>query len=185
VAVAIFRSLEDESLEDVSIRLAQQWRIGRKGLDNGVILLAFLDDRRVRLEVGYGLESRLTDALAGTIIRNEIAPRFREQRYADGIEAGLDAIYRAIAGEYRARPPSPRDDGLSGLALLAILGVIVAIAGFTLMSGMTRRGLSRGRGGYTVGPGGWYHGGGGFGSGGGGFSGSGGGFGGGGSSGSW
>src|SRR2546423_8077760 len=65
VVVAIFRSLEGQSLEDFSIRLAQQWRIGQKSLDNGVILLVFVDDRKVRLEVGYGLEPVIPDIVAG------------------------------------------------------------------------------------------------------------------------
>ncbi len=68
MVIAIFRSLEGESLEDFSIRLAERWRVGQRGLDNGVILLVFLDDRRVRLEVGYGLEPVLPDAVASRII---------------------------------------------------------------------------------------------------------------------
>src|SRR5262245_19193399 len=73
VVVAIVRSLEGESLEDYSIRLAQAWRIGQKGLDNGVIFLVFIDDRKMRLEVGYGLESALTDATASQILRQTVA----------------------------------------------------------------------------------------------------------------
>ncbi|PYO26898.1 MAG: hypothetical protein DMD86_18910, partial [Candidatus Rokuibacteriota bacterium] len=83
VVVAIFRSLEGESLEDFSIRLAQAWRVGRKGLDNGVILLVFIDDRKMRIEVGYGLEGNLTDAVSSSILRDVVAPRFREKRIAD------------------------------------------------------------------------------------------------------
>src|SRR5499427_8074555 len=80
IVVAIFRSLQGENLEDYSIRLAQAWRIGQKGLDNGVIFLVFLDDRKMRIEVGYGLEPTLTDAVSSSIIRNVVAPRFREGR---------------------------------------------------------------------------------------------------------
>ena len=68
VVVAIFRSLAGESLEDYAIRLAQAWRIGQKGLDNGVIFLVFLDDRKMRIEVGYGLEGSLTDAISSSIL---------------------------------------------------------------------------------------------------------------------
>jgi uncharacterized protein len=74
VAVAIFPSLEGENLEDFAIRLAERWRVGQKGLDNGVILLVFEKDRKVRLEVGYGLEGAIPDAVAGQIIRERIAP---------------------------------------------------------------------------------------------------------------
>ncbi|MGH7415806.1 MAG: TPM domain-containing protein, partial [Candidatus Rokuibacteriota bacterium] len=80
VVVAIFRSLQGESLEGYSIRLAQAWRIGQKGLDNGVIFLVFLDDRKMRIEVGYGLEGSLTDAISSSILRDVVAPAFREGR---------------------------------------------------------------------------------------------------------
>ena len=113
MVVAIFRSLEGESLEGYSIRLAQAWRIGQKGLDNGVIFLVFLDDRKMRIEVGYGLEGTLTDAVSSSILRDVVAPRFRAGRTADGIAAGLDAIDRAIAGT-STPPPSPDQGGRSG-----------------------------------------------------------------------
>src|SRR5262250_832854 len=100
IVVAIFRSLQGESLEDFSIRLAQAWRIGQKSLDNGVIFLVFLKDRKMRIEVGYGLEPTLTDAITSSILRNDVAPRFREGKIADGISAGVDAIEQAIAGTY-------------------------------------------------------------------------------------
>ena len=193
VVVAVFRSLDGESLEDFSIRLAQAWRVGRKGLDNGVIFLVFLDDRKMRIEVGYGLEANLTDAVSSSVLRDVVAPRFREGRIADGIGAGLDAIDQAIAGTYRA--PAPRaatagarsGDYLSLIMLLVILGGVgVAV----IPPLFFYRSASRGRGwtgrssgwGGPVG-GGW---GGGRSSGGeGGFGGGGGGFGGGGASGSW
>jgi uncharacterized protein len=88
VVVAIFRSLEGESLEDYSIRLAEQWKVGQKGLDNGVIFLVFLQDRKMRIEVGYGLEGVLTDAVSSSILSQVEAPRFREGLIAEGIGAG-------------------------------------------------------------------------------------------------
>ena len=198
IVVAIFRSLEGESLEDYSIRLAEAWRIGQKGLDNGVIFLVFLDDRKMRIEVGYGLEGSLTDAISSSILRDVVAPRFREGRIADGIAAGLDAIQRAIAGTY-VRPPSARGDrgkgdGIDiGLGQLLALGFVLFVI-FAIVQNRTQRQVTRRRG-WTGGPAGWggpFTGGGGFGGGGfggggggGGFSGGGGSFGGGGSSGSW
>jgi uncharacterized protein len=195
VVVAVFRSLEGESLEGYSIRLAQAWRIGRKGLDNGVIFLVFLDDRKMRIEVGYGLEGNLTDATASSILRDVVAPRFREGRVADGIAAGLDAIDRAIAGTY-ARPPAagPRrgrgELGWRELAALFVALVLIAILVQNRMqsAAVRRRGWTGSRAGWGGpfiggGLGGW--GGRSGGGGGGGFSGGGGGFGGGGSSGSW
>ena len=194
IVVAIFRSLQGESLEDYSIRLAQAWRIGQKSLDNGVIFLVFLDDRKTRIEVGYGLEGNLTDAISSSILRDVVAPRFREGRIADGIGAGLDAIERAIAGT-SVRPPAADRGKRAGeigarelLALAFVLFLIFAIVQSRMQTNALRRrgwtGSSRGWGGPFIGGG---FGGGGFGGGssGGGFSGGGGSFGGGGSSGSW
>ncbi len=195
VVVAIFRSLEGESLEDYSIRLAKAWRIGQKGLDNGVIFLVFLDDRKMRIEVGYGLEGSLTDAISSSILRDVVAPLFRAGRIADGIGAGLDSIDRAIAGTYQ-RPPGPnRGQPTHGFGWREVLGLVFAgLLVFALVQNRIQNAALRRRG-WTGGSAGWGGpfigggvGGGGFGGGGGGgggFSGGGGGFGGGGSSGSW
>lgn len=194
IVVAIFRSLQGENLEDYSIRLAQAWRIGRKGLDNGVIFLIFVDDKKMRLEVGYGLESRLTDALSSQILRQVVAPRFREGRIGEGIAAGLDAIEQVIAGTYKAAPEG-RPRASDGRGLMATILLFIVVAGIlsivvpALRSSHVRRqgwtGGSRGWGGPIIFPGGWSGGGGGGGGGGGDFSGGGGGFGGGGASGDW
>jgi uncharacterized protein len=197
IVVAIFRSLDGENLEDYSIRLAQAWRIGQKGLDNGVIFLVFVDDRKMRLEVGYGLEPKLTDALSSQILRQDVAPRFREGKIGDGIAAGLDAIEQVIAGTYKALPAGQAGrtgdgPGLFPIALLAIvvIGILsIVISGLRNSHLQGRRqgwtGGSRGWGGPIILPGGWSGGGGGGGGGGGDFGGGGGGFGGGGASGDW
>src|SRR5437867_9981825 len=198
IVVAIFRSLDGENLEDYSIRLAQSWRIGQKGLDNGVIFLVFVDDRKMRLEVGYGLEPKLTDALSSQILRQVVAPRFREGNIAEGIAAGLDAIEQVIAGTYKALPGgrAGRTRGGAGLFPLALLVIVVVGILSIVISGLRNSHLhgrrqgwtggSRGWGGPIIFPGGWSGGGSGGGGGGGGdFSGGGGGFGGGGASGDW
>jgi uncharacterized protein len=193
VVVAIFRSLDGESLEDFSIRLAQAWRIGRKDLDNGVIFLVFLNDRKMRIEVGYGLEPTLTDAVSSSILRDVVAPRFREGKVAEGIGAGLDAIEAAIKGTYRvpAARRAPESGSLSFTQLLLLLVVLGGI-GVAVVPSLFDRGARRnGWTGHGTGWGGPFMGGGGFGGGGrsgssgGGFSGGGGSFGGGGASGSW
>lgn len=193
VVVAVFRSLEGENLEDVSIRLAQQWRIGQKALDNGVILLVFLEDRKVRLEVGYGLEPVIPDIVAGALIRDTLAPRFREGRYAAGIEAATEAIYARISGQpvgtpapgARGRPGPTGVDPATGLLMLLIFGVF-GVAILSAMRNASRRGYTAGRGGWHSPPPIFWGGGRGWsGRGGGGFSGGGGRFGGGGASGSW
>ncbi len=191
IAVLIIPSLEGDSLEDYSIRLAEKWKIGQKGRDNGVILLIVKNDRKVRIEVGYGLEGALPDSVAGSIIRNEIGPRFRGGQFYQGIQAGIDAIIAATRGEYKARPER-RSRSMFG-AWLPFLIVFAFIIFVMLASSQARRrnyhsggsrGWSSGGGFFGGGP---FWGGGGFsgGSGGGGFSGGGGDFGGGGASGDW
>ena len=154
VVVAVFRSLRGESLEEFSVRLAQTWRIGRKGLDNGVVFVIFLDDRKMRLEVGYGLEATLTDAVAASIVRDVVAPRFREGRLADGIAAGLDAIEAAIAGTYTT--PAGRPAGrpaVPGVALVGLLLIAATALPLGLM-GLAQARRSR-RHGWTGGGRGW------------------------------
>jgi uncharacterized protein len=194
VVVAIFPSLEGESLEDYSIRLAQKWRIGQKSLDNGVILLIFVGDRKMRLEVGYGLEPVIPDIVAGALIRETLAPRFREQRYAAGIMAAADAIYARIAGEKTAPPPRPpapeRPLPTAALLLLLLIFGVLGVAILSAMRNASRRAVTAGSRGWRSHPpifpgGGWSSGGGWSGGGGGGFSGGGGSFGGGGASGNW
>jgi uncharacterized protein len=196
MVIAIFSSLEGESLEDFGIRLAEQWRIGQKSLDNGVILLVFVQERRVRMEVGYGLEPVLPDAVAAQIIRDAIGPRFREQRYAAGLEAAVDAVYARVETK---GAPAPSGRGRVSPWTLGILAVFGIIALILVRDAMSTGGRAR-RSGYTAGGrrrgwnspsvivppmwGGW-GGGRGGGGGGGGFSAGGGGFGGGGASGSW
>lgn len=99
IVVATFPSLENESLEDFSIRLAEAWKPGQKEKDNGVILIIFKDERALRIEVGYGLEGVLTDAQADLIIRQVIVPSFKRDDYDEGISQGVQAIMGAVARE--------------------------------------------------------------------------------------
>jgi uncharacterized protein len=191
MAIAIFRSLQGGNVEDFSIRLAERWRIGQKGLDNGVILVVFLEERRLRLEVGYGLEATIPDIVAGQIIRDAIGARFRENRYAAGLEAAVVAVYGRIEKGPGAAPARGARPGVSWsmLGLLAVFVIIALVLGHE--ASRSRRFVSRR--GYTTRPSGWggpvfFPGpwiGGRGGRGGGGFSGGGGRFGGGGASGSW
>jgi uncharacterized protein len=104
VAILIIPGLEGESLEDFSIRVAEAWRLGQKGRDNGALLLISMKDRAIRIEVGYGLEPTLTDARSSQIIRNEIVPRFRAGDFYGGIDAGVTGIIQTIHGAYQASP---------------------------------------------------------------------------------
>ena len=187
IAVLTIPSLQDDALESFSIRVAENWKIGKKGFDNGVILLIAQNDRKLRIEVGYGLEGVLPDAIASRIIREVIVPRFRENNFAGGVEAGVEAIMKVTSGEplpEAARKKAP-SRSFPFLAQVVLLLLFLAFYGFSTF-GLSRRATGWSTGGRRTygGWGGGGFGGGGFG-GGGGFSGGGGGFGGGGASGSW
>jgi len=102
VIVYIIPSLNGESLEETSYEIAEQNGIGQKGKNNGVLLFIVTGDKKLRIEVGYGLEGTLPDALAGQIIRKEITLYFKQGKYFEGINAGVDAIIAATKGEYIA-----------------------------------------------------------------------------------
>ena len=104
VVVETIMSLGGELLEDYSLRRAMALRIGQKGHDNGVFVLISRDDRKMRIEVGHGLEGALPDVICARIIREEMMPRFREGSYDDGVTAGVNKILAAIRGEYTAGP---------------------------------------------------------------------------------
>ena len=185
IGVLIVPSLDDEILEEYSLRVAEQWKIGQKGKDNGVLLLIAMKERKIRIESGYGMEGTLTDALSSRINRNEIAPHFREGDYDGGVKAGVTAIIQAVKGEYRNDDPAPRKRSSRFSPFLTIIIIIVVII-------IASRRNRRGGGGYWSSGGGFMGPMGGFGGGGssdsgfsGGDFGGGGGFGGGGSSDSW
>lgn len=187
------------SLEEYTNRTAQAWRVGDKSRDNGAVLFVFIGDRKMRMEVGYGLEGALPDALASRIINDEITPRFRNGQVGEGLLAGVEAMALATKGEYKPKESSGRSTGDTGLIILLVLlflfvGVVWPIINELrgIRGGRTysSRGSTRNRGGWSsggglFGGGGWPSGGGGGFSSGGGFSGGGGSFGGGGASGSW
>jgi uncharacterized protein len=100
IFIAIFPSLDGGNLEDTSIQLAEKWGVGTKAHDNGVLFSVFLSDRKMRIEVGYGLEDRLTDAVSGSIIRNNVRPYFQKKHYAAGLNAGINAMIQATQGDY-------------------------------------------------------------------------------------
>ncbi|MBT3756782.1 MAG: hypothetical protein HOD64_04320 [Candidatus Cloacimonetes bacterium] len=189
VALLTITSLQGENLEDYSMRVVQAWQLGQKEFDNGVLLLVALNEKKIRIEVGYGLESIITDTKSGYIIRNYIVPGFKEGDFAGGITNGLLAISGLVTQEFEIT-----DEDLakydkqqkSGKRKQVPFGLIVFI--FMFVFG----GLGRRRGGLFTAlflgsmlGSGRSRGGSGFGGGFGGFSGGGGGFGGGGASGGW
>lgn len=102
IVVLTIPSLDGEALEDFSMRVAEKWKIGQRGLDNGAILLVAKAERKVRIEVGYGLEGRLTDLHSARIIRGIIVPEFKAGRYDNGVIRAVEAMIAAVRGEFKA-----------------------------------------------------------------------------------
>jgi uncharacterized protein len=188
--IYVFPTLDNEVLEDFTIKCAERWKVGNKKYDNGLILFVFVKERKLRIEVGYGLEGTITDAFSRRVIEQYIAPHFRQGDYAGGLNAAADALMAEI--EHKEAPvapvqaPSSRGRATNAFGpLFTFLFWIIVIIFLSVMS--RRRGggclwplFFLGGGGRTFGGGGW-----GGGGGGGGFSGGGGSFGGGGASGGW
>lgn len=190
LVVATISSLQGEAIEDYGYQLGRAWGIGRKDVNDGAILLVAPNDRQVRVEVGYGLEGVLTDALSSTILQTSVLPRFKAGDMEGGVVAGADALVEQLSledGEAKVRAAQaaaePQTGGGPGLVTIILVAVILLMIfgrgrgrggrGGGLLPWIILGGLSGGGGR----GGGW--------SGGGGFSGGGGSFGGGGSSGSW
>ena len=197
---------EGFTLEDFTVRAAQKWGAGQKQTDNGAILFVFPDDRKVRIEVGYGLEGAIRDVIAKRIIDDEVVPRFRGGDFSGGVEAGANALMAAARGEYKGTGRTQAEGRRRTSVVAGCLPWILIFGIFFLLPWLLRRnrnyrtfrgdGWSSGVGGFPIifpgrsGGGGWSSGGsgwsgGGWSGGGGGFSGGGGSFGGGGASGSW
>ena len=126
VAVLIVPSTAPETIEQYALRVAEQWKPGRKNVDDGALLVVAKDDRTLRIEVGYGLEGALTDAASKRIISEIIVPRFRQEDFYGGISAGVDRILRVIDGEPLPNPEERRPGGTRGIG--AILPVIMILA---------------------------------------------------------
>jgi uncharacterized protein len=192
ITVVTIKNLGGYDVADYAIQLGSRWGVGKKGKDNGVLILASRDDRKINISTGYGLEGALTDALCGRIIRNEIAPNFKAGNFYQGFDNAADAVIAATKGEYTADEDDSRGHkkkrpgSISIIILIIIVYIVLWIlskfrggGGGSYMSGRGRKGLGAGP---WIAGGSW----GGGGGSGGGFGGFGGGsFGGGGASGGW
>jgi uncharacterized protein len=129
IAVLVVPTTRPESIEQYSIRVAEQWKLGRKGVDDGALLLVAKDDRALRIEVGYGLEGALPDATANRITEDVIVPRFKAADFYGGIDAGVDAMIKVIDGE--PLPPPQKQWQSSGkvnsgnLHSLFVIGIVL------------------------------------------------------------
>ena len=140
VAVLLVPTTEPETIEQFSLRVAEQWKLGRKKVDDGALLIVAKNDRTLRIEVGYGLEGALSDLIAKRIVSDVIVPRFKQQDFAGGISAGVDQMIRVIDGE--ALPPpraASRSSSLGDLEQYApILFVLAMVAGGVLRAALGR-----------------------------------------------
>ena len=153
IAVLTIPTLEDEPIEDYTFRVAEQWKLGQSQKDNGILLLIAVKDRQVRIEVGEGLEGVVPDAVANQIIRNELAPDFRQNDYEGGIRAALDALIQAIGGEYVADQQPGKGRRERGGSLWTTLIILLIIIFISRMGGGGKRNYRRG--GWSSGTG-WY-----------------------------
>ena len=195
VVVVTLKSLQGTSIEDYGYQLGRHWQIGQKDKNNGVLLIVAPNERKVRIEVGYGLEGTLTDLVSRFIIDNSILPRFRANDFPGGINRGVDDIVQVLTGDAEewkqraAKRPDPTSDWVAILLIIFVIFIFFLV--FAMMVGSASRAQPGGRrrgSPWIVIPsdsGSSWSSGSGGGSWGGGFSGGGGSFGGGGSSGSW
>ena len=132
IAVLLLPSTKPEEIEQYAIRVAEAWKIGRKKVDDGLILVMAKDDRALRIEVGYGLEGAIPDSMARRVIDEKITPRFREGDFYGGVRDGVDQLIRLAEGE---KLPAPQSKGLAsqfgnsdpmGLIVPAIIFIVVA-----------------------------------------------------------
>ena len=134
IAILIIPSLDGDVLENYSLRVAERWKLGNETKDNGALLLIAVNDHKMRIETGYGLEGVLTDAVCSRIIRNEIAPKFRQNDFDGGVTAGINAMISAIGGEYTAEDYDEMESldwrlrTAIGLFVFSILGMFAFMA---------------------------------------------------------
>jgi uncharacterized protein len=135
IVILTIPSLEGDALEDYSIRVAEKWKIGQKKIDNGAILLIVKNDRKIRIEVGRGLEGKLTDLKSRRVISEHIRPKFKTGDFSSGIEAGADALISIVKGEFQSSDAPAGQKGTSsdsdgnGFIFIIILLFIIFIVG--------------------------------------------------------
>jgi uncharacterized protein len=128
IAVYIVASLEGDDIDDYAVRVFQEWKLGQEKKDNGVLFLVAMQERQMRIEVGYGLEGELTDAVSSRINRNEVAPYFRQGDYDSGIKAGVLAIIKVVAGTYtNDAPVAKKRKGRSPIGSILFFIILLVI----------------------------------------------------------
>ncbi len=154
IFIALFNRMpENTYLEDFTVKLYEKWRPGLADKDNGILMVAFIQDRKIRIEVGYGLEDVITDAQAGMIIRNYIAPEFKRGDYYAGLDAALRIMIPVVEGRYKLPVPEKDKDGGGFSFSTLIIGLIIFIIISRIFRGPGSTGYgTRSRGGSFMGP---------------------------------
>lgn len=137
ITIAIVKNLNGLDIDDFAVKTFEEWKIGKKGKDNGILFLTAVEDRKMRIEVGYGLEPYLTDSQAGDIIRNVIAPRFQKQDYYQGISDGIIAIEQKLSTQNNT-PKKDSRNTFEGIKLFIYLSIFF----FTYISSFLARSKS-------------------------------------------
>lgn len=151
IAIVTLNTFGDYESSEVGLKILREWGIGEKGKDNGILILTAIQDRKIRIETGYGMEGVVPDAIANRIIDEAIKPNFRQQHYYQGFDEATDKIIAAAAGEYKADPRSSRGKGKGSDAFFMLIFIII------ILILLIRRG-GGGGGGTTIsrrGSGGW------------------------------
>ncbi len=152
IAILIVPTTRPEDIEQFSIRVAEQWKLGRKGIDDGVLLVVAIEDRSLRLEVGYGLEGAVPDAIAKRLVSDVITPYFRQGDYYGGLQAGIERLIGVIDGEPLPEPqPGWRENARVGQSMLPLLLVFAVIGGGILRAIFGRLGGAAATGGLAGG----------------------------------
>lgn len=146
VAVLMVPTTQPEAIEQYSIRVVEKWKLGRKGADDGALLIIAKDDRTMRIEVGYGLEGVLTDAMSKRIISDDIVPRFKQGDFYGGVTAGVERIMGVINGEPLPAPRRERGERDPVRQLMPVILVLTVVLG-----GLLRSFLGRGPGAVAAG----------------------------------
>jgi uncharacterized protein len=126
IAIVTVKTLNDEPIEDVAVNTFRDWGIGNKKTSNGILILVAVDDRKIRIEVGYGLEGAIPDITANSIIDNDIKPAFRQKNYYHGLDAAVDDLSKAAVGEYKVQR-ARHDSGSDGSGIVKFIAIVIFV----------------------------------------------------------
>lgn len=138
IAVVLIRSLEGDTIENYAVKLFEEYKLGKEKNDNGVLLLVAIEDRKLRIEVGYGLEGALTDLQSSQIISNDITPFFKKNDYYLGISKGIDSIILATKGEYEGSNVTNSEDDFPGVVIFFIYILLALFGPFSVAMAKSR-----------------------------------------------